>query len=149
MLRKPGFAVHGTGETVKSVVVEQLPVVVAIAVVAGLLWAAFAGTIDKLAIATPATKSNAVFIAISYQIPRQLNAPRSVLRRGDHTADCVRPPSQNRSLPFLNQAAEDRNRPVPTLALNGHETLAVGALTRACYAHLSMVIIRHGRTIPW
>jgi hypothetical protein len=76
-LRKPGFAVHGTGETVKSVVVEQLPVVVAIAVVTGLLWAAFAGTIDKLATATPATKSNAVFIAISSQIPGQLDATRA------------------------------------------------------------------------
>jgi hypothetical protein len=65
--------VHGTGETVKSVVVEQLPVVVAIAVVTGLPWA-FAGAIDKLATATPATKSNAVFIAISSQIPGRLDA---------------------------------------------------------------------------
>jgi hypothetical protein len=85
-LRKPGFAVHGTGETVKSVVVEQLPVVVAIAALTGLLWA-FAGTIAKLATATPATKSNAVFIAISSQIPGRLIAtperfaPRRPYRR--------------------------------------------------------------------
>jgi hypothetical protein len=65
--------VHGTGETVKSVVVEQLPVVVAKAVTTGLLWA-FAGTIDTIATATPATKSNAVFIAISSQIPGRLDA---------------------------------------------------------------------------
>jgi hypothetical protein len=65
--------VHGTGEIVKSVVVEQLPVVVAKAVAAGLLWA-FAGTVDNIATATPAAKSNAAFIAISSQIPGQLNA---------------------------------------------------------------------------
>jgi hypothetical protein len=65
--------VHGTAETVKSVVVEQLPVVVAKAVVACLLWA-FAGTIDTIATATPATKSNAVFIAISSQILGRLDA---------------------------------------------------------------------------
>jgi hypothetical protein len=64
--------VHGIGETVKSVVVEQLPVVVAKAVATGLLWA-FAGTIDNIATATPATKSNAAFIAISSQNPGQLD----------------------------------------------------------------------------
>jgi hypothetical protein len=59
--------VHGTGETVKSVVVEQLPVVVAKAVaevVATLLWA-FADTVDNIATARPATKSDTAFMAIS------------------------------------------------------------------------------------
>jgi hypothetical protein len=96
--------VHGTGETVKSVVVEQLPVVVAKAVgevaAAYLLWA-FADTIDNIATARPATKSDAAFMAVSSLIPGQQIPSRSVLRRVDHSADCVRPPSQNRSLRFF------------------------------------------------
>jgi hypothetical protein len=56
--------VHGTGEIVKSVVVEQLPVVVAKAVATGLLWA-FAGTVDNIATARPAKKSDAAFMAVS------------------------------------------------------------------------------------
>jgi hypothetical protein len=78
-LRKPGF-VHGTGEIVKSVVVEQLPVVVAKAVATGLLWA-FAGTVDNIATARPATKSDAVFMAVSSVIPGQQIPSRRVLRR--------------------------------------------------------------------
>ena len=41
-----------------------MPVVVAIAVVTGLLWA-FAGTIDNIATVRPATKSDTAFMAIS------------------------------------------------------------------------------------
>jgi hypothetical protein len=52
--------VHGTGETVKSVVVEQLPVVVA-----KYLVSAFAVAIDKIVAVRLATKSGATFIAIS------------------------------------------------------------------------------------
>jgi hypothetical protein len=71
--------VHGTGETVKSVVVEQLPVVVAKVVATYLLWA-FAGTIDKIATATPATKSDAAFMAISSQIPPFVGGKQLYLR---------------------------------------------------------------------
>jgi hypothetical protein len=73
--------VHGTGETVKSVVVEQLPVVVAKVVAAGLLWA-FADTIDNIATARPATKIDAAFMAVSSLIPGQQIPSRSVVRRG-------------------------------------------------------------------
>jgi hypothetical protein len=89
--------VHGTGETVKSVVVEQLPVVVAKAVVMGLFWA-FADTIDNIATARPATKSDAAFMAVSSLISGQQIPSRSVMRRGHHIADCVRLPSQSRPL---------------------------------------------------
>ena len=54
---------HGTGDGTKSVVVEQLPVVVA-----KYLLSAFAGAIDKLAMARPATKkSDGAFMAILSQ----------------------------------------------------------------------------------
>jgi hypothetical protein len=72
--------VHGTGEIVKSVVVEQLPVVVAKAVATGLLWA-FADTVDNIATARPATKSDAVFMAVSSVIPGRQIPSRRVLRR--------------------------------------------------------------------
>jgi hypothetical protein len=102
-LRKPGF-VHGTGEIVKSVVVEQLPVVVAKAVATGLLWA-FADTVDTIATARPATKSDAAFMAVS-SLSGTANSIPTRFAPGDHTADCVRPPSQNAPLPFSNQATD-------------------------------------------
>jgi hypothetical protein len=65
--------------------------------------AAFAGAIDKIATARPATNSEAAFMAISSLIiPGQQIPSRSVMRAGDHTADRVLPPSQNRPLPFSN-----------------------------------------------
>jgi hypothetical protein len=52
--------VHGSVETIGHVVVEQLPVVVA-----KVLFWAFADAIDKIAIAAPAMRYDAVFMTIS------------------------------------------------------------------------------------
>jgi hypothetical protein len=53
--------VHGSVETIGQVVVEQLPVVVA-----KVLFWAFADAIDKIAIAAPAMKNDAVFMTIPF-----------------------------------------------------------------------------------
>jgi hypothetical protein len=49
-----------------------------------LLWA-FAGTIDKIATATLATKSNAAFMAISSQIPPVVGGKQLYLRLREET----------------------------------------------------------------
>ena len=72
---------HGTGETVGQVVVEQLPVVL-VRVVLATLFSALAGAIDNIATARPATKSDEAFMAISFQNSRTANAipARTIVR---------------------------------------------------------------------